>query len=233
MNAATALELPPYPLGAFFIDAGLVLRSPGFITAGDFIQFVQGVLISGFGRFEAYDAMISGLISTDSLRFNKGRATATMPAIATTSLTPIAVPVVGAHPLGINYVFSDATIFYGWMPPSPNSFVAHRFGNTTQVFDILVQGVGQNNSGGTDFLYIQLYYRIRFSGGSWPVTWTKAGEDAYMQKLAMIDQSFELHFQLTIPLVGENDIQFAAGFSHGGAGAGLISSGQLSVKAYN
>lgn len=223
---ATVLRL----LEAANIDVGLNIRSPGYLKSDNFVQFESGVLISGFGRLEAYDALIAGAVSTNSPRFNLQSVNRTMPStgIAISDITSV-----GAIPENptINHYTNDSLIVFGWLR-GPNILVSNRFGNASQRFGVTVSGIGQNNSSGSQFLYVQIYYRTRVDGGSWSA-WTKEGPDAYVQKLASLDQSFQLFTNFGVTLAGNQDIQFSAGFSVGSGGSASVSSGEISVQAFN
>lgn len=225
---ATALRL----LQATNINVGLTLSSPGFLMSSNFVQYVSGLLLTGAGRLEAYDALIAGFISTNTPKFNLDEPDRTMPAVAFASYD---IPAIadGAIPVNptINNVTDDALIVFGWTQ-GPNTFLENRFGNDTQKFTINLNGVGDNTSGGTDQFYIQLYYRTRTNGGAWGA-WTVIGTDWYMQALAALPQTFDLTRDLTIALTGDDDIQFSAGFSKGAAGTCSVGGATLTVKAFN
>jgi hypothetical protein len=214
------------------IAVGLNLVTPGYLKSNNFVQGVSGSLFSWNGRLESYDAQISGLVSTNSPRFNVASTTRTMPAIgyAAYPIPPLADGDIPVNP-AINYVTDDSLIFFGWLQGA-NNFLENRFGNVSQKFNINLKGVGSNTSAGSDLLYVQIYYRIRSSGGAWG-GWNQVGDDVYVQKLAILNQSFQNIEPLAITLAGNNDIQFSAGFSKGVGGTAAIGAAKISVLALN
>lgn len=225
---ATALRL----LQATNIAVGLNFQGAAYLKSDNFVEFVSGWLLSAAGRFEAYDALIAGQISTNSPRFNLESVTRTMPAVACVEFD-IAAIADGDIPVNptINNVTDDALIFFGWLA-DPNTFLENRFGNALQNFLINLEGIGENNAAGTDLFYIQIYYRLRDNGGAWD-PWVVVGQDAYMQVLYGIGQSFQLTKTLKIALTGTQDIQFSAGFSKGVGGVALVNGAKISAQAYN
>lgn len=230
INVATALRLL-YPAN---INVGLNIQSPGYLKSDDFVQFVSGWLASGAGRLEAYDALINGQLSTNTPKFNLASVTRTMPTVGYNELDIPATPDgdIPINPLILNVPSNDDDmLFWGWTQGA-NNFLGNRFGNATQKFLINLEGIGQNNAAGTDLFYIQVYYRTRDSGGAWD-PWTVIGQDAYMQVLYGIGQSFQLTKTLSIALTGTQDIQFSAGFSKGAGGVAQVDGAKISVFAYN
>lgn len=225
---ATALRL----LQATNIAVGLNFQGAAYLKSDNFVQFVSGWLLAANGRVEAYDALIAGQFSTNSSKFNLESPTRTMPSVATVEfdIPAIADGDIPVNP-AINNVTDDALIYFGWLR-DPNTFLENRFGNEMQNFLINLEGTGENNAAGTDLFYIQLYYRLRDNGGAWD-PWVVIGQDAYMQVLYGIGQSFQLTKTLKIALTGTQDIQFSAGFSKGVGGVALVNGAKISAQAYN
>lgn len=224
---ATAINL----LYAANIIVGLNIASPGFIKSNNFVAGTSGWLLTAAGALNAYDATVAGIISTDSPRFHLGQLGRTMPvvAVAQFDIAAIADGAITVNPT-INNVTDNALIIFGWTQGA-NSFLENRFGHTTQKFTINLSGTGTNTAGGTDQFIIQIYYRTRTSGGAWSA-WTVIGPDAILNTLATVDQSFELTRDLVIALIGDNDIQFSAGFSKSAAGVSVVGA-KITVKAFN
>lgn len=214
------------------INVAFNFSSPGYLKSNNFVEFVSGWLLTGAGRLEAYDALIAGFISTNTPKFNLEDVNRTMPGVASAQfdIAPIVDGDIPVNP-DINNVTDDALIFFGWNQGA-NTFLENRFGNTSQKFTINLSGLGENVSAGTDYFYIQVYYRTRNLGGAWGA-WTVIGLDSYMQKLAGLSQTFDLTRDLTIALTGDDDIQFSAGFSKGAAGTVGVDGAQITVKAFN
>lgn len=225
---ATALRL----LQATNIAVGLNFQGAAYLKSDNFVQFVSGWLLSAAGRLEAYDALIAGQFSTNSPKFNLDSVNRTMPAVACVEfeIPAIADGDIPVNPT-INNVTDDALIFFGWTQGA-NTFLENRFGNALQNFLINLEGTGENNAAGTDLFYLQIYYRLRDNGGAWD-PWTVVGQDAYMQVLYGIGQSFQLTKTLKIALTGTQDIQFSAGFSKGVGGVALVNGAKISAQAYN
>lgn len=215
------------------IAVGLNWVSPGYAKSNNFVQYVSGWILNASGRVEAYDVLLNGLFSTDTQKFHLASPTRTMPSVGSAQLD-IAAIVDGDIPENptINVVTDDALIFFGWLQ-GDNNFITNRFGNVTQNFAINLNGVGENNSGGNEIFYIQIYYRTRVSGGAWGA-WTVIGQDWYMNKLAGLAQPFDLNREPTIgALTGNHDVQFGAGFSKGVGGTVSVAGAQITVKAFN
>ncbi len=230
INVATALRLL-YPAN---INVALNIQSPGYLKSDNFVQYVSGWLLTGAGRAELYDALINGLVSTNTPKFNLDSATRTMPSVGYNELDIPATPDgdILINPLILNVPSNDDDmLFWGWTQ-GPNNYEENRFGNATQKFLINLEGTGQNNAGGTDLFYIQIYYRKRNNGGAWD-PWTVVGQDWYMQADYGMDQSFQLTKTLSVALTGTEDIQFSAGFSKGASGVAQVNGAKLSVFAYN
>ena len=229
---ATALEL----LTEQNIAVGLNIQAPGFIQSDNYDAGLgTGWLLTAAGALVAYDGLLAGKVSTDSPRFNLDRPMATMPAVAYAEFNIPAIldAAIPENPT-INNVTDNALIFSGWGAGAlgPNSFYEERFGNTQQKFTISLEGTGTNTSAGSEQFFIQLYYRTRLSGGAWD-PWVVLGLDWYMNKLAALEQSYQLVRDLSIALVADNDIQFSAGFSKGVGGTAAVAAAKISVKAYN
>lgn len=239
VNVATALRL----LVPADIAVALNLQLPGFFKSDNFKAdsgVFKGWALNGGsggaggsgGNFQSYDSILAGVFSTNSERFNLESLTRTMPAVGSAGFD-IGAIVDGDIPVNpdVNYVTDDALIFFGWNQGA-NTYLENRFGNTSQKFDVSLNGNGENSSGGSDLFYIQLYYRTRSNGGAWGA-WTVIGQDWYMNPAASAPQSFDLSRPLTLTLDGDNDVQFAAGFSKGASGTAAVSGAQISVRAYN
>lgn len=230
VSVATALILQQ----ATNIAVGLNIQTPGFIKSNNFVvDDGTGWVLSAAGALVAYDAIINGLVSTNTPKFNLQSETRTMPAQAqgqynvSVAIPDIDIPV---NP-DVNYVTDDALIMFGWLS-DPNGFLENRFGNVNQKFEINLNGTGENVAGGALF-YIQIYYRTRNLGGAWGA-WNVIGQDAYMQEIAGAGQSFDLTRYITIPgLTGDNDVQFSAGFSKGTGGTVAVNGAQITVTASN
>lgn len=225
---ATALDL----LQATNIGVGLNINASGYIKSDNFVDGVSGWLLTAAGGLTAYDSIIAGKVSTNTPKFNLARPNATMPSVAYAQFEIPAIlnAAIPENPL-INNVTDNALIFFGWLEGA-NSFLENRFGNTTQKFTVCLEGTGSNTSGGAEQFFIQIYYRTRLNGGAWSA-WTVMGRDWYMNKLAAVDQPFQLVRDLSIALIGDNDIQFSAGFSKGTGGTAAVAGAKISVKAYN
>lgn len=229
ISYATALNLQQ----ATNIAVGLNIQNPGYIKSNNFVDAVSGWLLNYTGALVGYDSIINGLISTGTPKFNMASTTRTMPGAAMVQfdIPAIADGDIPINPL-INNVTDDALIFFGWLQGS-NTFLENRFGNTSQKFSLNLNGTGENVSAGSDLFYIQLYYRTRNNGGAWGA-WNVIGQDTYMQKLAGLDQSFDLTRAITIsPLTGDDDVQFSAGFSKGAGGTVAVNGAQITVTAFN
>jgi hypothetical protein len=230
ISYATALNLQQ----ATNIAVGLNIQTPGYIKSNNFVvEDGTGWLGSAAGALIAYDAIINGLVSTNTPKFNLESETRTMPAQAQAQfdIPAIADGDIPENPT-INNVTDDSLIFFGWLQGT-NAFVENRFGNENQKFQINLNGTGENVSGGSELFYIQIYYRTRTNGGAWGA-WTVIGQDTYMQKIAGIGQSFDLTRYITLAgLTGDDDVQFSAGFSKGTGGTVAVNGAQITVTASN
>lgn len=214
------------------IPVGVTVEDPGYLRSENQVADTSGWLLTALGRLEAYDAVIKGKISTDTPKFNMSSVNRTMPGVGwgEFEIPPIVDADIPVNPL-INNVTNDALIIFG-PTQDANSFLDNRFGNTTQKFTVNLNGTGSNTSAGTDQFYIQIYYRTRTNGGAWD-PWVVIGQDAYMQKLAGLNQSFDVTRCLKIALGVDQDIQFSAGFSKGAAGTCAVDGAKITVEAFN
>lgn len=228
---ATKLALL-YPVSTdqpFNFTGAAYLQSNGFVAYA-----ASGWRLTAAGGVQINDGIFVGQISTDSPRFNADSPNRTMPSVGYNELEldPIDDGDIPVNPDVLNVPENDDDmIFFGW-EQGVNSYIENRFGNVAQKFLINLEGTGQNNAGGSDIFYIQVYYRTREDGGAWDA-WTKIGHDAYMQVMYGIDQSFQVTKTLSVTLAGNQDIQFSAGFSKGAGGAASVSGAKISVEAYN
>ncbi len=228
VNVATAIRL----LVPADIAVALNIIPPGYLASDNFVAYTSGWLATGAGRVEINDGVFIGVISTNTPVFNPASPNRTMPKVgyAEFDIPAIADGAITVNPT-INNVTDNALIFFGWTQGA-NNFIENRFGNSTQRFQIILEGIGDNTSAGSDLFYIQVYYRLRDNGGAWD-PWTQIGQDWYMQKLAALDQSFNPVKTLSIALTGTQDIQFSAGFSKGAAGVASVGGAKISVQAFN
>lgn len=231
VNIATGLAL----MGAQAMNVGLTVNAPGSVRSGNFVDGSAGWLLNGVGGLQSYQSVIAGLLSTSTPKFNLASVTRTMPAVgyAEFAIPAIADIAILINPL-VTYVTDDALIFYGWLG-GVNSYIENRFGNgapLTQKFSVNLQGTGTNTSVGADLFYIQIYYRTRTNGGAWGA-WIPIGDDAYMNKLAAVGQSFKNAQYLSVTLAGNQDVSFGAGFSKGAGGTVSLSGAHIAILAFN
>lgn len=229
LNIATGWNL----LADQEIPVGVTVVAPGFLQSVNFVANTSGWVATAAGGFQSFDATINGLVSTNTPKFNLADLNRTMPTLgyATYDIPTILDADIPVFPTFTNAT-DNAMIFFGWTQGA-NNYIDNRFGNTTQRFQINVQGTGENTSASADVVYIQLYYRTRTSGGAWGAWTAASGQISYMQDLAALPQSFQNTAYLSIGLIGTQDIQFSAGFSKSAAATGEIGGATLTVLAFN
>lgn len=227
INIATGWKL----LASQEIPVGVNVVSPGFLKSDNFVDGTSGWVATGAGAFAAYDAIINGLVSTNTPKFNLASVTRTMPGTAFAS-TDIPTVASGDIPVYSDFIHGtdDEMIFYGWLSGT-NAFVNHRFGNTDQKFWISVQGTGTQTTGGEQG-YVLLHYRTRDNGGLWGAWTPITGQITYLNE-DPLPQSFNNISPLSITLTGTQDIQFAASFAQSVYGVFDMDACTLAVLAFN
>lgn len=227
INIATGWKL----IGSQEIPVGVNMVSPGFMKSNNFVDATSGWLVTGAGALVAYEAVINGLVSTDTPKFNLDSVTRTMPgtALAATTIPPIASVDI---PIYTDYIHGtdDAMIFYGW-ESGADAFVEHRFGNTNQNFLVSVQGLGTQATPG-ETGYILPHYRVRNAGGMWGA-WTAVSPDVTLLNENALTQSFTNTATLQVALASTQDIQFSASFAQSVYGAFDMTGCTLSAIAFN
>lgn len=227
VNIATGWKL----LADQEIPVGVVIVPPGFLMSENFVDGTSGWLATGAGAFVAYDAIINGLVSTNTPKFNLASVTRTMPG---TAMSQTDIPTIASADIPVYSDFihgtDDMMIFYGWLSGT-NAFVEHRFGNTSQNFLISVQGTGTQATA-SEQGYVLLHYRTRTNGGLWGAWTAVTGQISYLNEDAL-PQSFNNISPLNITLAGTQDIQFAASFAQSVYGAFDMDACTLSVVAFN
>ena len=227
---ATGLLLTENAIITVSLTLGQVGANVGFIQSANYVAGSTGFLIRADGFAEFNDVLIRGSVSTTSEKFNPGDPTRTMPPVgyAAYDIPQILNAGIPDNPTVVNPT-DNSLIFYGWLEGAAN-FITNRFGQTSQPFQISLQGNANNSSGSGQLLYVNTVYRTRLNGGAWGA-WNTIGFNAYVAPAG--GQSFQMTNSVVLNLTGANDVQFGAEFSKGVGGNVIMEGAQLSVFAFN
>lgn len=206
----------------------------GVLQSANYVPLTSGVILRADGYFECNDGVIRGAISTTATKFNTEDLTRLMPPVgyASAGLAPIANVDMPVDPTVVTET-DPALVLRGWLLDSAG-FLTNRFGNTSQVFQISLQGNGNNMSTGGQLLYLNTQYRTRENVGAWG-SWIDIGEVAYIPPSTVGAGSFQMVNFLNLTVDGLTDVQFGARFSKGSGGGSntTMEGAQLSVLAFN
>lgn len=234
-SVATALLLAENATITVSLTLGTV-GGMGVIQSANYVPLTSGFLLRADGFFECNDALIRGSISTTATKFNPNDTARTMPPVgwAQAFLGVLTDPDIPVNPSQVSET-DNALILYGWESGAAN-YLNSRFGNASQLFQVILQGIGKNASSSGQLLYVTLQYRTRNNGGAWGA-WNDLDIGVEIPANTLSSGAIPIQAQniVSLSLAGTQDVQFGAAFSKGsGAGTNCeVQSVQLSVLAFN